>query len=438
MINNSNINTPNTTSHSIQPTKMLLNTNSTNPVIETHHTNTDVNNITITITTTSANVSLSVCGNNQYVCNSISHPICKYLLRYPILSQAHHKTGWILSAALINDLSSFCGLQPNNISKLVVRHLTLNPQSLNQTLYGTNFQTAILFHWLRDPVDTILSGFYYHLKAGERWLHSKISKSQHQFYKVHNNDLYQDVIESNIDKTDYFNKYWVLAKEVKPCLNIPGNFSYIIYEKYKVRNEWTLTQFYNALHVGNAPVSMVRANTQSNGHIRGYSRNTNPSIHKIENITDDAMGLFWEFIRYFNCEWPHQYLMYQVGRKYFHNNYIIFDLGSFESIIGFDDNIERLLDAINIVDNEENMMILNKYGVNMSINNERDVLRTMMTKEDLNRHGIRNDKRGHSTKGSYDKHKSIELLLSVDKFVCQLIKNMTVLLHYEWKYIIYC
>ena len=53
-------------------------------------------------------------------------------------------------------------------------------------------------------------------------------------------------------------------------------------------------------------------------------------------MRDNQMGLFWEFIRYYNREWTNQYLIHQIGIQYFHTGYGRFNLGDFVAENSFD------------------------------------------------------------------------------------------------------
>ena len=149
----------------------------------------------------------------------------------------------------------------------------------------------------------------------------------------------------------------------------------------------------------------------------------------------DQMGLFWEFVRYFNCEWTYSYLMDQIGSTYF-DKYHRFDLEDLANHTGFEENINEILDALNIIDNEENNRILTKQGVSdVNIANEREIIFRKLKQEDYS--NITRS-RPHVTRGEYDKKKSIELLLTVDDSVCSILKNITIMLRFEWEYTQFC
>ena len=212
------------------------------------------------------------------------------------------------------------------------------------------------------------------------------------------------MIQPNNEYDTDYHKYWqkeYISKQVRFCFEIPSQevINVTVYANYRVRLDWTVQRFYQLMHG-----------------------------------TNDQMGLFWELIRYYNCEWPHQYLMHKLGLKYFKdNNYISFNVDS-----KFDQNLNRLLNVMNIKDNFDNRQILRKYGYeNVNITESRNTLYGMMKKEDLSVHEILADP-DHVTKNDYDKQEAIRLLLTLDKSICELIKHMTILLDFLWDYPMYC
>ena len=364
----------------------------------------------------------TVCGESEYLCNLVRNPLCKYLLTYPLFSQHHHKTGSVLSNHIRNHLAQWCGLMDDSeaYNKSLTHRLIARPDILYEILYETNHSIAVLFHFIRDPVDTILSGYYYHLKAQENWLRRHTIRSTAFGYpRVQNLNLYRDIIYGEVNEDDYFKKYWVTTKKARFCFDLPKNINIKFFDEFK-RNGYhldihmTVKGFYHLFYSG--PVDDYILRKRENRDIK---------------IRNDEYGLFWEFIRYFNCEWSYQYLMKEIGNKYF-NIYMPFDLRSFEKDQRFDKNVNEIMDVWNIIDNKENNDILKKAGIiNMNITDERNDLYQRLRIEKYARHG-------HGTKGKFDKDKSIELLLSLNESVCQLIKNMTVLLNFEWKHQSYC
>eukprot|EP01084_Bolivina_argentea_P122203 216574_1 len=96
---------------------------------------------------------------------SIDNKLCKILFPSRINFISHHKTGVMLSQALLREIRKFCKIQYNN-SFVHVRnyHLWLRYLHFNNK---TNNKYK-LFHFIRDPVITIVSGFNYHATRIEK------------------------------------------------------------------------------------------------------------------------------------------------------------------------------------------------------------------------------------------------------------------------------
>eukprot|EP01084_Bolivina_argentea_P313379 542691_1 len=444
----------------------------------------------------------SICQQTYNGCKIISNPICKYILAHPILCQHHHKTGYTLSQKIRLHLASFCGLSHDKSNKhILMKRLTAETTEMNETLSDTNFHTAILLHFMRPPVNTILSGFYYHLQAHEIWLYRKpIENASYGNPRLLNKNLYKDLIESNINynKKDYYKKYWNVLREIRKCFILPtiNDELNAFYDnnitnnsQYKLNSQLTVQNFYRSIlglrtranykhrprvHIDRAHsdnISQTMEWNRFNGfkrlrirthHLKrslhtvsGHSRKR--STRSIETYTSKVskqIGLFWEFIRYYNCEWSSSYLIDQIGVQFF-EHYYRFNLDDFGTHDGFDTNINRLLDGINIIDNDINTQILRNSQSDVSITDERNKLFALMKREDLSGIYERNKeklnvtkryfndrlrlrKMSHVTKGHYNKKEAIENLLTVHEQVCIMLKNMTGLLRFEWKYSEFC
>ena len=371
---------------------------------------------------TQLKIPATVCGESEYLCNLVTNPLCKHILKYPLFMQHHHKTGSVLSNHIRKHLAKWCGLMDDNdtINTSLTYRINAESHILHKIFYETNHSSVVLFHFVRDPVDTILSGFYYHLMAKESWLKQHtIGTTKYGFLRVRNLDLYKDIIYDNVDDDNYFEKYWITTKKTKLCFDLPNDinikfFNQFKNNKYRLDVHMTVQDFYSVF-----ASKWVKEHVWKSRKRKGI---------KIEN---DQFGLFWELVRYYNCEWSYQYLMRRIGDKYF-DNYLALDLHSFEGDASFDRNMNQIMDAWNIIDNEKNNDILVRAGVvNMNISDEtNDLFERLRIERFVRKH--------HYTKGRFDKKKAIELLLTLNESVCELIKNMTTLLHFEWKHETFC
>eukprot|EP01083_Nonionella_stella_P041923 113472_1 len=394
----------------------------------------------------------AICDRNKELCNLISHPICKYLMPYPVLRMHHHKTGYALSIHIRSHICSFCNSSCNPQNPIYKSFLAeIKVQNMSQTLDTNDLNHTVLLHFMRTPVDTILSGFYYHRKAREPWLMKPIHTSMYGHHRVLNPHLFNDLIHSRVDETNYYHKYYQsVSRDVELCFIVPN-----------------ITDGLNRFYRRNISV-LLPDMSDTVKHLLGYTQ---------------PLGLFWEFIRYFNCEWASQYLMNQIGIKYF-GHYHTFNMSFFATHDGFRYNINRLMDALNIVNTERNVEMLRKHGANGSpsyIDEERTQLLHRLGREDLSsrRHlgnaraeahalamkqhfqkvnrtslwehlqrgkraypnvmaSFRHRSHQHVTKGTFDKEQAAEVLLTLDHSVCDIIKNMTIWLEFEWNYSEFC
>eukprot|EP01083_Nonionella_stella_P205609 748588_1 len=383
----------------------------------------------------------TVCEENQQLCHQLQHPICKYVMRHPVLQQSHHKTGHHLSEKLRTRILAFClclshdhriNNKHNHIRNLFIKKLHVEPVTMHRALYETDFKQTVLLHYMRDPVETILSGFYYHIKASEKWICKwRMHDSLYKQYRLHNTDLYTDLRLSRMNEMYYYQKYFrVISQDVQPCFILPNIDDH-------------LNTFYRQRVINTSFAFMSHLSVQT-------------FYRTLRNVSHtDTMGLFWEFIRYYNCEWPHAYLMHQIGIKHF-DHYHRFNLSDFDSHRGYNANINRLLDALNVVANQDNAQMLHRNGINYTvgkIKKERNRLLRMLQTEDVSEYWTKDDSRKktriyresyahedtkHFTKGDYDKEESIKLLLTLDHSICNVLRNLTLWLDFEWSYSTFC
>eukprot|EP01083_Nonionella_stella_P071842 193236_1 len=342
----------------------------------------------------------TVCHNvDDALCVAVSNPICKYILRYPVLYQNHHKTGFALSKKMARELNIFCGISKANQSRIMKR---LDVDDIPPMLLShSSFTNHILFHFMRSPISTILSGFYYHKKANEPWLLTTPMKmSSYLFSRVQNIELYSDVMMADVNKSNFYQKYWDVSAKVTRCFSVPLALDKFAdpHNWYSVRYEHSVQTFYNEL-------------------------------------VNEQMGLFWEFIRYFNCEWPQIYLMRRIGLQHF-THYHRFNLDDFGSHSGFVDNMNVFVDILNVMDSEQNRQIL-RHRNGTHIQRERSALLKLLQRHDLHKSESTKN-RGHVTAGEYDRNVSIAWLLSVDTTVCLILRNLTLWLDFDWYYAAYC
>ena len=110
----------------------------------------------------------------------------------------------------------------------------------------------------------------------------------------------------------------------------------------------------------------------------------------------------------------------------------------------FDQNANRILDVLNFIDTKENRDKLKMNGqINLDINQERELLLEAMRREDVklmvNNH-VYNDKieRNNHIHIGRNNTKYIHALLTIDIQICLLLKHITNVIDYGWRYHQYC
>ena len=288
------------------------------------------------------------------------------------------------------------------LTENLILQLKPSQELLHRTFYETDFKNTVFVHFMRPPLDTVISGFHYHLKAEEGWLEWGGIRDRHYGKeRVQNIHLYTDLMNNRLNKTDFYRKYWETSSAVMDCFD---------------------------RKVDGIGIDMDSLN---------LTMNASMNYKDFLNSVDAKEGILWELIRYFECEWPSQYLMHQIGMEHF-DGYLAFNLDDFGNPDGFDQQINLMLDAWNIVDDEHNNQRLHSLNVsNVSINQQRAKLFQMMKRLDLNARGNATKNR-HVTKGKFDKDKDIQNLLGRNEAVCVLTKRMTVFMGFIWKYTRFC
>eukprot|EP01084_Bolivina_argentea_P259473 437814_1 len=148
-------------------------------------------------------------------------------------------------------------------------------------------------------------------KKNEQNLNNKLLKQNkfkiNQYYCIdctfNNKYLYHDVINNNINHYSFYNKYVINMDST--CFGLKQLNKYISKftqttinnnKKYRLNTDMTIQKFY-----------------------KKFNRKKN----------DNKIGLFWEFVRYFNCEWAQIYIAHFIGKNYFENQFIEYNLKDF-------------------------------------------------------------------------------------------------------------
>eukprot|EP01084_Bolivina_argentea_P306216 529106_1 len=345
------------------------------------------------------------------------------LLPPKIWSMVHHKTGHDISWSIGGVLKKYCHKKMNMITEL----------SINKFVSSCGPQNCVYMHWVRHPLNTIISGYYYHLKTDEEWVHDwKIKTSINTAIDMETDLLYMDILNNRIDDHKYYSKY---RKEI--VIKVPG----MIKKRHKAKMDYKrkrLSKLTTCFDIGSKSSILYEYISEFiDEHIKinmSYVLMNNIDItlqkyyQKLQQM-DYRIGLFWEMIRYFNCEWASIYVLQQIGYKYW-NNIVEYDID--ELTHGeFNDNMNKLLDQLGIIDDDihrkkmKDNVNITKQRINLlGYLNELDVTKTNKERtEHVNMHITHNE---------YDIEQVTHDLLGFDIQICKLIKNMTLLLKFEW------
>eukprot|EP01084_Bolivina_argentea_P240356 403824_1 len=336
--------------------------------------------------------------------------ICSLLLRKYIMMR-HHKTGYDLGTHIQDDICAFCKMN-TSLNKILLE--TWEP--LIRMEYK---EDVTYFHFTRAPVDTIISGYFYHKTTNdprEDWAYAPTIKNAISDRSTRiNRGLYRDIVNNNVNSFHFYKQYmknW----------NIPFT---------KLSQCFELDYIQNVINTTNIDLGSLNTNISLQNFYKLLYSSTN----------NHTMGLWWEFLRYFNCEWSGIFVAEKIGKKKYFNNYIEFKLNEFSTHKGYDRNINMILDGINFIDNTENNKLLNEQRINVNISDLRNYLFQILQKHYIQRNNnayISKNEKKHITRNMYDKPKIVKQLLELDKNSCLIIKNMTLYIDQQWIYGVYC
>ena len=133
-------------------------------------------------------------------------PICYSQMPLFIESGTHHKTGHHFATTLVNKILQFCGIDEHFASTFHSKHYYFARQKgwplkfINTHYFDKYFvdNPIILLHFIRSPLNTIISGFNYHIQCPESWTQCNLNNkfcefSQSKWINVNPNR------DSNID-----------------------------------------------------------------------------------------------------------------------------------------------------------------------------------------------------------------------------------------------
>eukprot|EP01083_Nonionella_stella_P095369 267725_1 len=347
-----------------------------------------------------------------------SNAFCDHLLpKKQFYIGFQHKTGHIIGQHLFKYLSEYCG---HGFVLYHAKSMDNHPYLIYNLLNIINdTDTHMIYHFTRDPLSTILSGYNYWRNGKESWVKNRnVTTLHHDTRFIH---------------FDYeLNKSYDLARA--STQNVVTRTPYHCYlDEFIFDSNFPFP--FDIKHLKFA------FDIDDNEYGVQWMANNNYSIAKwykyLENRTDfynGSIGYFEEFKRYFNCEFNDKYAMYQLIKKYHgeNNDYHMFWNADWRN--DFDQTLDRFLDSIHFVESEENRKILDAIHANetndFNITNERKKFVKLVEPLKTNK--------AHSAGHFYKREQQLHQLLTLNEYVCKTIKKMTLMISAEWIHSEYC
>ena len=265
-------------------------------------------------------------ARNTMATISTQKKLCQSLLTKNLYSITHEKLSVILSNSITEQLKQYCRSdtmkQTSEILKFLQDCLSF-PAPAKPVINGKCY----CIHWVRHPLQSILSAYFYRLNTMDNWDTFRTIKDEPPIVNyIDTNSLYTDIIENVINSESHFLKYFLQsggsikterAHSFIRCFDIDddsllGRYLHDFRENTIINNkdyqltddvikELSLSQWYRKL-------------SKVSRHKDGENE---PSLQEvlmkewIDDITIDySIGIFWEFVRYFNCEWSVMFIFY--------------------------------------------------------------------------------------------------------------------------------
>eukprot|EP01083_Nonionella_stella_P266921 902293_1 len=378
--------------------------------------------------------------------HAIYNPICQLLFPSRIKFLFHHKTGTVLSRNLLKKISQFC--RSTHHGQLDSYLLFIGYEHFNN---NTNEQqhNFTYFHFVRDPVLTIISGFHYHKTSDEGFATHNFSlqRIQYAFLFFDNStdlthiqhmynalmfgfwdDLKSGVIPDAmyIDKTTKYQRqmlrnFW---DRRKGRMGIRYMFLYYMQHLAFTMDLKHYGDFYGFdLDFDD---EWINNEYMYNEYRKdGFTLNYNAFMKGFEG-EQMKYGLYFAMIRYLFVVYPEVYeFHHNVEHKY------VFQME--EWMHNYRAALNKLVDGLNLVDTVANRGILEEnYCGEISITDARSRLIDILNAE--NPHRVRDDHVHVSRNNTV----YIDVLLRIDAHICLLLKHITMAIDYEWKYDEYC
>lgn len=301
-----------------------------------------------------------------------------------ILLGAHHKTGTVLLTSFIKGkinkyITKKCTNSPQKSTTKIATSLGLNQYQINNFIsqHDINKDKIVIINMIRSPIDTILSGYNYHLNPPdhETWLKTP---------------LYE-------------------------MLNWADNI--LAFRKRRGK------QIIDTRQTKLKCQSLTMLKTLNSTGITNTFEDVDFTIYNMYHQYNLSIGLHLEYNRYFTCEYDDIYESYKKLNE-------LSSIGD-ENIVAKNIELEKFMGSQKSYDIALRN-ILKTIGINHK--NDMNHLMNKLAKTKINRAPKTSN---HVTDGKYNKTLQIKVLLSNIEH-CHKLRNKTRTLGYEWEYMQYC
>eukprot|EP01084_Bolivina_argentea_P284223 487052_1 len=403
--------------------------------------------------------------------------ICNVLFPDRVCYFPHHKTGvkitkqifmWIIfdwyckftNINLTMHSIKFLRCVDNKKSITTENNLSKNTNMRKLSMLNiTNKHTATFFHMTRDPVATIISGYYYHLKCFEPFINIKYSNKNINLMDSFFGAVYKNTtIIKNIYENMSYPNLKLTTKQAKILKSIPIKHPKIIIDpwlyprfvffygamaivfRYSI-NDWRNSHFYGLKNFIKNNIIIDECETKYNPmkNINVYDLSFKEILLKTKKDNSLKCGLYLEMLRYLFITFIEQFEYYNLLNIKNKNRINHYELKMENFINNFDMNVNLILDGLNIKDTKLNNEKLSRY-VNakyINISFEREVLfnKIKMTADPR----LPDNAKSHHVHIHRNNTMAVNILLNANNgSICILLKYITPLIGYKWKYEQYC
>lgn len=322
----------------------------------------------------------------------------------------------------------------NNLNKNINTNSMLmdnnNISTINNDDKNSNI-TIVLFHFIRDPISVILSGYNYHraIPVKEKWL--KLPLTNSYLTKCLMNSTVSDTVRQN-GNSDFVD---IDINITKSMANAGLTFIYNnltveqgLYIEYK---RYSCNQYYEYLTMFDEIVKFNKFGKKNN--CQNMQDCNMILLDKLENVKM-AFNIKYEYF---------------FGFRSIDNKLLPINLSQFlRKQSDFDDSMLKLLKLMKIIPNNINMndmdilwKQLKMFDINVNRNGSsgsHGKIGRQMALQDSGPKIPEHVLRRHTTAGKYNEMQQIQLLLARSKQVCFDLKEKTLSLQYNWLYPQFC